>query len=81
MILYTSTIGSLALVVRAIFTGSGNKMFTAIHVEMTDILSDMCSTFPVATSLSDSDENYANDSSVAAAYCSIAWGWCQGGVR
>ena len=56
MILYT--IGSRALVVRAIFTGSGNKMFTAVHVEMTDILSDMCSTFPVATSLSDPDENY-----------------------
>ena len=29
MILYT--IGSLALVVRAIFTGSSNKMFTAIE--------------------------------------------------
>ena len=28
------TIDSLALAVRAIFAGSGNKMFTAIHVEM-----------------------------------------------
>jgi hypothetical protein len=46
-------------------------MFTAIHVEMADILSDKygkCSTFPMATSLSDSDENYANDSRVAVAY-------------
>ena len=50
-------------------SGSGNKTFTAIHVEMTDILSDKCSTCPVATSLSDSHENYANDSRVVVAYC------------
>ena len=58
---------------RAIFAGPGNEMFTAIHVEMIDRLSDMRSTFSVATSLS-FYENYENDTRVVVAYCARSRG-------